>query len=133
MADKAAFESLVGLKYEDMWKDSFKSLLQPLIGDIDIMRVLQKPEFQRLMASNEMREAIEVSEIPLLQTLYEHKYAEIVSDKSYNMTYNFIWVMSTIVPAVVLIFLFGKCILMYVCTSFNPSSMVNFSFGHRPK
>ncbi|KAF6027732.1 hypothetical protein EB796_013955 [Bugula neritina] len=84
MADKAAFESLV-----------------------DIMRVLQKPEFQRLMASNEMREAIEVSEIPLLQTLYEHKYAEIVSDKSYNMTYNFIWVMSTIVPAVVLIFLFA--------------------------
>ena len=114
MDTKAAFESLLKLsgspKAED---DDLVKSMEKWLGELKFMELYKKPEIQRLLYSDVMREAVEVSEIPFLQELYSQYYHQTVYDKSFNITKDTIYWMAFIIPVSLLLLSFGKCMCTY--------------------
>lgn len=93
--------------------DALMQLLSDAVGNLDFVKLYKKPEIQRLLASHEMREAIAVSDIPLLQTLYGQFYAEAAEDKSFQIGHDTAYYVLIFTAIASLMSLFGKYVLQH--------------------
>lgn len=109
---KAAFEKMMNVAAEadlgDSGLDEIRSAFTSMFGEFDMVRLMQKPEVQRLISSDLMRDAVEVSEMPGLQMLYLQIYEEKTLEKSFNFGFQVTQNLMLLIPILILALLFSK-------------------------
>ena len=108
---KAASEKMMNIASdasEEAGMAEIQSLFGSMFGDFDAMKLLRKPEIQKLLASDVMRDAVEASDMPAVQLIYAQMYEQVTVERGYNFGFQLTQNMLLLIPVIILVLLFSK-------------------------